>query len=127
MGSSVNLVFMMGNLTRDPEMKYTPGGMAVCDLSLALNYTTGKGEQKKEEVSYIDVTAFGKSAENAAEYLKKGRAVIIQGRLQQDRWEADGGQKRSKVKVIAERITFVGGKAAAESPAPQGDGEEVAF
>lgn len=117
MSSSVNNVVLLGNLTRDPELKYTQGGAAVCDLSIALNYTRGKGDEKKEEVSYIDVTVFGKTAENAAEYLKKGRAVVVEGRLQQDRWEHEG-QKRSKVKVVGERLTFVGGGGAKESPAP---------
>lgn len=107
--SSMNKVILLGNLTKDPELKYTAGGSAVCDMSLALNYTTGKGADKKEEVSFIDLTAFGKTAENAAEYLKKGRQVIVEGRLQQDRWESQEGQKRSKVKVIVERLTFVGG------------------
>lgn len=116
--SSMNKVIALGNLTRDPELKYTPSGAAVCDLSVALNYTTGKGDQKKEEVSFIDLTAFGKTAENAAEYLKKGRQILIEGRLQQDRWETPDGQKRSKVKVIVERLTFVGGKAAEQEAAP---------
>jgi single-strand DNA-binding protein len=125
MASSMNLVVMMGNLTRDPELKYLPSGTACCELSLALNYVRGKGDEKKEEVSFIDVTAFGKTGEVAAEHLKKGRAVIIQGRLQQDRWEHEG-QKRSKIKVVCERLQFVGGKAegAAPADAPQ---DEVAF
>ncbi len=121
---NVNIVVLMGNLTRDPEMKYTPQGTAVCDLSLAINYTRGKGDQKKDEVSYFDITAFGKTAENAAEYLKKGRSVIIEGRLQQERWEAQDGQKRSKVKVIAERVNFVGG-GPKEAPAPTGAEPEL--
>lgn len=116
--SSVNNVVLMGNLTRDPELKYTPGGTAVCDLSIALNYTRGKGDEKKEEVSFIDCTAFGKNAENAAEYLKKGRQTIIEGRLQQERWESKEGKKMSKLKVIAERITFVGKGEAPTAPQP---------
>ena len=112
--SSMNKVILLGNLTRDPEIKYTPSGTAVCDLSIALNYTTGKGDQKKDEVSFIDLTAFSKTAETAAEYLKKGRQIIVEGRLQQDRWETQDGQKRSKVKVIVERLTFVGSQSAAE-------------
>lgn len=117
MASSVNNVVLLGNLTRDPELKYTQGGAAVCDLSVALNYIRGKGDEKKEEVSFIDVTVFGKTAENAAEYLKKGRAVVVEGRLQQDRWEHEG-QKRSKVKVVGERLTFVGGAGVKEGAAP---------
>jgi len=121
--SSVNNVVLMGNLTRDPELRYTGGGAAVCDLSLALNYVKGKGDEKKEEVSFIDCTAFSKTAENAANYLKKGRQVIVEGRLQQDRWEKDG-QKHSKVKVVVERLTFVGKQESAGVPAA---GEDVAF
>jgi single-strand DNA-binding protein len=117
--SSVNSVVLLGNLTRDPELRYTGGGAAVCDLGLALNYTRGKGEERKEEVSFIDVTVFGKTAENAANYLKKGRQVIIEGRLQQDRWEHEG-KKMSKVKVVAERVTFVG---KGESAPAAGEGE----
>lgn len=117
--SSVNKVILFGNLTRDPEMKYTPGGVAVCDMSMALNYTTGKGDQKKEEVSFIDLVAFSKSAETAAEYLKKGRQIIVEGRLQQDRWETPEGQKRSKVKVIVERLTFVGKGEQSQEPAQE--------
>jgi single-strand DNA-binding protein len=125
MGSSVNSVILMGNLTRDPELRYTGGGTAVCDLGMALNYTKGKGDQKTDEVSYVDISCFGKTAENAAEYLKKGRAVIVQGRLQEDRWEKDG-QKRSKVKVVCERLTFVGGKGESAAPADVAQ-EEVGF
>jgi single-strand DNA-binding protein len=129
MASNVNIVVLMGNLTRDPELKYTGQGTAVCDLSMAINYTRGKGDQKTEEVSYIDVTAFGKNAENAGEYLKKGRQVVIEGRLQQERWEdKTTGQKRSKVKVIAERVTFVGkGQDSAATEAAPPAGEEVPF
>lgn len=123
MGSSVNNVVLLGNLTRDPELKYTQGGAAVCDLSIALNYVRGKGDEKKEEVSYIDVTVFGKTAENAAEFLKKGRAVVVEGRLQQDRWETDKGEKRNKVKVVGERLTFVGGKSETPAPADPAQGE----
>ena len=109
--ASVNKVLLIGNLTRDPELRYTPGGAAVGDFSIALNrsYTNKQTNQKVEEVSYIEVTAWGKTAELCAEYLKKGRQVHIEGRLQQERWEKDG-QKRSKVKVIAERVTFLGSK-----------------
>lgn len=128
MASSVNSVVLLGNLTRDPELKYAQNGTAICDIGIALNYTRGKGDERKEEVSFIDVTAFGKNAENAGEYLKKGRQVIIEGRLQQERWESQEGKKMSKVKVIAERITFVGGKQDTPAPTAQaGEEEEVPF
>lgn len=113
--SSMNKVILLGHLTRDPEMKYTGSGTAVCDMGVALNHTTGKGDQRKEEVSFIDLTAFGKTAETAAEYLKKGRQIIVEGRLQQDRWEDQEGKKRNKVKVIVERLTFVGNDRATET------------
>lgn len=119
--SGMNKVIVLGNLTRDPEMKYTGSGTAVCDMGIALNHVTGKGDQRKEEVSFIDLTAFGKTAETAAEYLKKGRSVIVEGRLQQDRWEDKEGHKRSKVKVIVERLTFVGNDKATENAKPEED------
>lgn len=123
---NVNNVVLMGNLTRDPELRYTTGGVAVCDLGLAVNYTKGKGDQKKDEVSFIDCTAFSKTAENAAEYLRKGRQVIIEGRLQQDRWEHEG-KKLSKVKVVVERLTFVGGGPKTEAAPTEAGGEEIAL
>lgn len=125
MSSSVNIVVLLGNLTRDPELKYTPSGAAVCEFAVALNYIRGKGDEKKEDVSYVNICAFGKTAENAAEYLKKGRQVHVSGRLQEDRWETPDGQKRSKMKVVAERITFVGGRVDAQ-PAEAG-GEDIAL
>lgn len=118
MASSVNSVVLLGNLTRDPELRYTPQGTAVCDLSIALNYVRGRGEDKKDEVSFIDVTVWNKQAETAAEYLKKGRAVVIEGRLVQERWESQDGKKMSKVRVVGERLTFVGGGGPKESAAP---------
>lgn len=107
--ASYNHVTLVGNLTRDPELRYTPGGVAVCDLSLAVNrkWKSGSGEQK-EEVGFFEIVAWGKTAEVAAQYLKKGRPVLIGGRLQQDRWETEDGQKRSKIKVVAEQIQFLG-------------------
>lgn len=110
--SSFNKVLILGNLTRDVELRYMPTGSPVCDFSLALNRKwTGSDGAKKEEVSFIDVTCFGKTAEIASQYLYKGVQTLIEGRLKQDRWEAkEGGGKRSKVKVICERLTLLGGK-----------------
>ncbi|MBE7466714.1 MAG: single-stranded DNA-binding protein [Planctomycetes bacterium] len=107
----VNLVVIAGNLTRDPELKYLQNGTAVCDLSLALSrkYRDAQGEVK-EEVSFIDVTAFGKTAELASQYLAKGRPVLFEGSLKQERWDdKETGQKRSKLKVVAQRMQFLGG------------------
>jgi len=110
--ASYNKVLLMGNLTRDPEVKYTPKGMAVTDLGLAVNreYTTDSGE-KREEVVFVDVTVWGRQAETCGEYLKKGRPVFVEGRLQLDTWDdKQSGQKRSKLRVNAERVQFLGGR-----------------
>ena len=115
--ANLNRVFPMGNLTRDPELRYTPQGSAVCEFALALNYvyTNKQTGQKVEEVSFIEIVAWGKTGEICAEYLKKGRQVMIEGRLKQDRWEAQDGKKMSKVRVTAENVQFVGSRPAGES------------
>src|SRR5262245_39036197 len=115
--ASFNKVILLGNLTRDPELRYTPQGSAVCEFALALNYQYMNKQtgQKVEEVSFIDIVAWGKTGEICAEYLKKGRQVMIEGRLKQDRWEAQDGKKMSKVRVTAENVQFVGSR-------PQGEG-----
>jgi len=94
---------IIGNVTRDPEIKYTPQGKAVTDVSIAVNRSYKVGEEKREEVTYVDVTLWGRTAETAAEYCKKGRAVYIEGRLQLDSWEdKTSGQKRNKLRVVGE-------------------------
>ncbi len=111
--ASFNKVILMGNLTRDPEVRYTTGGSAVCDISLAVSYnwTDRRTNERKEEVSFIDVTLFGRTAEIAGEYLAKGRPVLIEGRLQQDRWDdKETGQKRSKIKVVADSMQLLGSR-----------------
>ena len=112
--ATFNKVILLGNLTRDPELRYTPQGSAVCEFALALNYvyTNKQTGQKVEEVSFIDIVAWGKTGEICAEYLKKGRQVMIEGRLKQDRWEAQDGKKMSKVRVTAENVQFVGSRPA---------------
>jgi single-strand DNA-binding protein len=117
--ASYNKVFLLGNLTRDPEVRYTPKGSAVADLGIAVNrqYTLDSGE-KREEVTFVDVTFWGRTAEVAGEYLKKGRSVFIEGRLQLDTWDdKQSGQKRSKLKVIGEMMQMLGGR-------PGGGGRE---
>ena len=112
--ASFNKVILLGNLTRDPEVRYTPKGSAVADLGLAVNrqYTLDNGE-KREEVTFVDVTFWGRTAEIAGEYLKKGRPVFVEGRLQLDTWDdKQSGQKRSKLKVIGETMQLLGGKPA---------------
>ena len=111
--ASFNKVILVGNLTRDPEVRYTTGGTAVCDISLAVNaqWTDKRTNERKEEVSFIDVTLWGRTAEIAGEYLAKGRPVLIEGRLQQDRWDdKETGQKRSKLKVVADSMQLLGSR-----------------
>jgi len=110
--ASFNKVILLGNLTRDPEVRYTPKGSAVCDLGLAVNrqYTLDSGE-KREEVTYVDVVLWARLAEIAGEYLKKGRPVFIEGRLQLDTWDdKQSGQKRSRLRVIGETMQLLGSR-----------------
>jgi single-strand DNA-binding protein len=107
MSSSYNSVTIVGNLTRDVEMRYTQGGLAIAEVGLAVNDRVKKGDQWEEETSFFDVTIFGRTAEIANEYLSRGSSVLIDGRLKQDRWEQEG-QKRSKVKIICDKMVLVG-------------------
>ncbi len=110
--ASFNKVILLGNLTRDPEVRYTPKGSAVCDLGIAVNrqYTLDSGE-KREEVTYVDVVLWARLAEIAGEYLKKGRPIFIEGRLQMDTWDdKQTGQKRSKLRVIGETMQLLGSR-----------------
>ena len=104
--NNLNSVLLEGNLTRDPELRYTAKGTAVCRLAIACNRYYKQEDQRQEEVSFFDVTTWSRLAEICAEYLVKGRGVRVVGRLKQDRWEDDGGQRRSKVQVIAEHVEF---------------------
>ena len=120
--ASFNKVMIIGNLTRDPEIKYTPKGTAIADIGLAVNrnYTTDSGE-KREEVTFIDVTLWGRVAEIVGEYCKKGRPLFVEGRLQLDTWDDKAtGQKRSKLKVVGENIQLLGSR---EGGAAGGGGE----
>ena len=115
--ASYNKVLLMGNLTRDPEVRYTPKGTAIANIGLAVNrvYSTEGGEQK-EEVTFIDIEVWGRQAETVGQYLAKGRPVFVEGRLKLDSWEdKESGQKRQKLKVVAERVQFLG--------APRGNAE----
>jgi single-strand DNA-binding protein len=105
--ASYNRVVLMGNLTRDVELRYTPSGTAVTDISIAVNERVKRNDQWTEEANFFDVTLWGRTAEIAGEYLSKGSSILIEGRLKQDRWEQDG-QKKSKVKVIGERMQMLG-------------------
>lgn len=106
----INFTVLRGNLTRDPELRYSPSGSAFCKFSIALNSKYVSNGEEKEEVSYIEVTTFGKQAEACAENLKKGSDVFLEGRLKQERWKADDGTGRSKVVVMAKYVNWLSGK-----------------
>ncbi|MBH54458.1 MAG: single-stranded DNA-binding protein [Opitutaceae bacterium] len=109
--ASFNKVILMGNLTRDPELRVTANGLSICKLSLATNrvYQTRDGE-RKEEVTYVDVDAFGRQAETISKYMSKGRSILIEGRLKLDSWETPQGEKRSKMGVVLENFQFTGSR-----------------
>jgi single-strand DNA-binding protein len=124
--ASFNKVILLGNLTRDPEVRYTPKGSAVCDLGIAVNrqYTLDSGE-KREEVTYVDVVLWSRLAEIAGEYLKKGRPVFIEGRLQMDTWDdKQSGQKRTKLRVVGESMQLLGSRPPATGAGGAESGEE---
>ena len=108
--SSYNRVTLFGNLTRQPELRKTKTGSAVTELGLALNRVwTGENGQRQEETTFVDVTVWGRAAENAAQYLQKGRSVLVEGRLQMETWQdKQTGQERSKLKVVADSLQFLG-------------------
>jgi single-strand DNA-binding protein len=140
--ASFNKVILVGNLTRDPEVRYTTSGTAVCDITLAVNsqWTDKRSNERKEEVTFIDVTLWGRTAEIAGEYLAKGRPVLIEGRLHQDKWDdKETGQKRTKLKVVADSMQLLssrqdgggggsggGGGAGANAPARSAPARPVA-
>ena len=121
--ANLNKVLLMGNLTRDPEVRYTPKGTAVAELGIAVNRVySGENGEKREEVTFVDVTVWGRTAENVGEYLKKGRPVFIEGRLQLDSWEdKQSGQKRNKLKVVADNVQFLGSRGGAGGGPEEGD------
>ena len=108
---SFNKVILMGNLTRDPELRVTANGLSICKMSLATNrvFNSQDGE-RREEVTYVDVDAFGRQAEIISKYMTKGRPILIEGRLKLDSWETQQGEKRSKLFVVLERFHFMGGR-----------------
>ena len=129
--ANFNKVILAGNLTRDPELRYTPKGTAVARITLAINRTYGGGEgggEKKEEVSFVDVDVWGRQAEVISQYMKKGRPLLVEGRLKQDTWEdKNTKQKQSKLKVVLESFSFLdsgnrggdgGSSGASARPAP---------
>ena len=140
--STLNRVFLMGNLTRDPEVRYTPSGTAVGDLGLAVNETyKNKAGEHVESTVFVDVEVWARQAETCAEYLYKGSPVFVEGRLKLDQWENQQGEKRSKLRVRADRVQFLGspkradgaevphhGTSASEAPpTPVGDDDNIPF
>lgn len=129
--ASLNKTLLIGNLTRDVQVRFTPGGTATAELGLAVNRTwfDKQANQRREEVTFVDVVLWGKDAENAGEYLAKGRSVFIEGRLQLDSWDdKQTGQKRSKLRVVCESIQYLGakpdgGQRQGKSDDPPADGE----
>jgi len=119
--ASFNKVILMGNLTRDPELRYTPKGTAIAKIGLAVNRVwTNEAGEKKEEVTFVDVDVFGRTAENVGQYMRKGRPIMVEGRLKLDQWDdKQTGQKKSKLSVVAENVQFLGSApGAGEGSAP---------
>lgn len=111
--ASFNKVILLGNLTRDPQVRYTPSGTAVAEIGMAVNryWFDKQSNSRREETTFVDVTLWGRDAEVAGEYLAKGRPVLIEGRLQLDTWDdKQTGQKRSKLRVVAERMQMLGSR-----------------
>ncbi len=130
--ANLNKVMLIGNLTRDPELRYTPKGTAVADIALAINRVwNNEQNQRQEETTFVDITLWGRQAELAQQYLTKGRGCYIEGRLQMDTWDdKQSGQKRSKLKVVAESLQFLpqGGQGGGEGGqrAENGQGQRPA-
>ena len=123
----------MGNLTRDPELRYTASGAAVASFGLAVNRKYKAGDEWKEEVCFVDITVWAKQAENCAEFLHKGSPVFLEGRLNFQSWETDTGQKRTKLEVVANNIQFLGrageskGFGDGETPPASGEKDDIPF
>ncbi|HNQ74647.1 MAG TPA: single-stranded DNA-binding protein [Verrucomicrobiota bacterium] len=117
--ASFNKVILVGNLTRDPDLRYTPKGTAIAKIGLAVNRVwTNEAGERKEEVTFVDVDIFGRTAENVGKYMRKGRPILIEGRLRLDQWDdKQTGQKKSRLGVVAETVQFLG------SPGGGGAGE----
>lgn len=123
--ANLNKVLLIGNLTRDPDLRYTPGGAAVCEVGLAVNrrFVTAAKEER-EEVCFIDIEVWGKQAESVSRFTRKGAQLFVEGRLRLDQWEdRESGKKRSKLRVVAERTQFLGGRGGEDAHGPRG-GEE---
>ncbi len=124
--ANLNKVMLMGNLTRDPELRHLPNGRPVCEIGLAVNrrWTDRQSGEKREQTCFVDCSSFGPQAETIARYMQKGRPIFIEGRLDFQSWETQEGQKRSKLKVIIENFQFLGGR---QDGAGGGDGGGGAY
>lgn len=119
--ASFNKVILMGNLTRDPQLKYLPSNMAVCEFGLAVNHRwRDRDGNQREEVCFVDLSAFGRQAEVINQYMSKGKPILIEGRLKYDTWTGQDGQKRSKHSVVVDTFQFVGSR---EGGAPAASGQ----
>jgi single-strand DNA-binding protein len=123
--ASYNRVVLVGNLTRDPELRYIPSGTAVSEIGLAVNDRVKKNDQWVDETTFVDVTLWGRTAEVANEYLSKGSSVLIEGRLKLDTWEKEG-QKRSKLRVVADKMQMLGGRGEGGGGGARGGGRPAA-
>jgi single-strand DNA-binding protein len=114
--ASYNRVLLMGNFVRDPELRVTPNGLAICRFTIATSRVIrqGDGGNTREEVTFVDVEAFGKTGETVAKYFQKGRPIFVEGRLRLNEWQTNAGEKRSKLMVVLESFVFVGSKASNE-------------
>ncbi len=121
---NLNKVMLIGNVTRDPELRYTPKGSAVTEIGMAINrYYNSEDGERREETTFVDVTLWGRQAEVACQYLKRGRPVYIEGRLQLDSWEdKQSGQKRNKLRVVGEAMQFLGSRSDGDSVDSGGGG-----
>ena len=122
--ASFNKVIFMGNLTRDPELRYTPGGLVVCNFDIAVNSSYKSKEDGKDETLFIRIVTFNKQAENCGQYLKKGRPVFVEGRLSISNWQGEDGVKRYRTEVIAQSVQFLGGGNASEGGSASNAGGE---
>jgi len=118
MAASLNRVCLIGNLTRDPELRSTAGGLSICSLRIAVNDRRKVGEEWKDVAGYFDVTVFGAQGENVAKFVSKGKPIGVDGKLSYREWTTDDGSKRNAVEIIADSVQFLGGRDESSAPNP---------
>jgi single-strand DNA-binding protein len=123
--SYYNKVMIMGRLTRDPELRYTPQGTAVSEIGVAINREFTVGTERRKETTFVDVTLWKRQAEVVCQYLKKGQPIFVEGRLSFDSWETQDGQKRSRLRVVAENFQFLGSRQGGDASSAGGGGEDA--